>query len=61
MKILLVSIIFFLKSVPWGVIGEKSSLALDNGLAPERRQTIIQTNDDQVQLRIHLWDLGEMS
>ena len=30
-----------------------SSIGSDNGLAPNRRQTIIRTNDDPVQRRIY--------
>ena len=41
-----------LKCVPKGPINNKPSIGLDNGLAPNRRQAIIWTNDNPIHWRI---------
>ena len=41
-----VSLFLSLKSVPWGMINEKSKNGLDNGLVLNRRQAIIQNYND---------------
>ena len=44
------------------LLGESKAYGLDNGLAPNRRQAIIWTNDDPVQRRIYaLLDLNELT
>ena len=48
-----------LRFAPKDPIGNKPSIGLDNGLAPNRRQAIIWTNADPIDA--YMWHSGEMS